>query len=707
MGYFDRNIHMNGQGTSFDTFLRLAQSAEAKSGAIGNRTVRVVRDQNGLATTTSAGLKGERRQQISDARTAFLHAVESEYGMQGKAAAMKLLHDENGVKIPLTARLIRKVANSMKDFDGIKAENEIIRSNIGEIKRTIEQVGADLSRKGLPVAERFDPADFGRIERDLIERLKSGKCQKTKNGVLNAVQELAKERYVDAYLENSASDRMKNVPESVRKTVQSRILSDMVQIVDDSDDKNLLTGKLDKAIGERLAALSTFFKNVQAHDEALQSALAKAKNEAAPVLGEDQIGEIDAALEKIKADILAGPDHPAGNPGTYEDMAGVAEVESERLDAFYRKKVDLAVQQFIVRRNCEMLIEGPAKFLSDALGIPEANRIRPGDFANGDGLAWTYKDEYLKYDLGTLADVARQAVFRKIAEEWTKTPQSKYEEDGDFDLHAFLAGDQFKNLGQEFSRIDTPETAAEFAKKFKEQFTENAETTKARLENIRCSLDDAKVSLEGKLKTLHFKALGFEPSEKTLKRFNEAIDRVKRELTDSVYKGLWVATDTKSCKEDIVTKVKDKFLEPLKQASGKVLGSKLPANQKKAFIATLFEGRTIPDTLAVERALKVAPSYDAKKIADAVAKGDGAELAKEMKRFADKAKSLWNIVERKRNIGTEKETMYVGTAAQLLVVTHPEIVEAYKSLPPQQRAGLVTALGEDAADVLDGLVAKG
>ena len=40
MGIFDKNIHMNGAGTTYQAFLDLADAAEEKGGTIGDRTVR-------------------------------------------------------------------------------------------------------------------------------------------------------------------------------------------------------------------------------------------------------------------------------------------------------------------------------------------------------------------------------------------------------------------------------------------------------------------------------------------------------------------------------------------------------------------------------------------------------------------------------------------------------------------------------------------
>ena len=47
MGIFDKNIHMNGAGTTYQAFLDLADAAEKKGGTIGDRTVRLVKSGDG------------------------------------------------------------------------------------------------------------------------------------------------------------------------------------------------------------------------------------------------------------------------------------------------------------------------------------------------------------------------------------------------------------------------------------------------------------------------------------------------------------------------------------------------------------------------------------------------------------------------------------------------------------------------------------
>ena len=75
MGIFDNNVHMNGAGTTYQSFLDLAEEAEQKGGKIGDRTVRLVKAGDGLATTTFHGTTGARADQIGGARKKLFDAA--------------------------------------------------------------------------------------------------------------------------------------------------------------------------------------------------------------------------------------------------------------------------------------------------------------------------------------------------------------------------------------------------------------------------------------------------------------------------------------------------------------------------------------------------------------------------------------------------------------------------------------------------------
>lgn len=94
MGLFDNNIHMNGAGTTYQSFLDLADEAEQKGGKIGERTVRLVKAGDGLATTTSHGTTGARADQICGAREKLFDAAGN--AATAKSAEIQKLSEAGG-----------------------------------------------------------------------------------------------------------------------------------------------------------------------------------------------------------------------------------------------------------------------------------------------------------------------------------------------------------------------------------------------------------------------------------------------------------------------------------------------------------------------------------------------------------------------------------------------------------------------------------
>jgi len=93
MGLFDNNIHMNGAGTTYQSFLDLADEAEQKGGKIGERTVRLVKAGDGLATTTFHGTTGARNLD-ADAREKLFDAAGN--AATAKSAEIQKLSEAGG-----------------------------------------------------------------------------------------------------------------------------------------------------------------------------------------------------------------------------------------------------------------------------------------------------------------------------------------------------------------------------------------------------------------------------------------------------------------------------------------------------------------------------------------------------------------------------------------------------------------------------------
>ena len=228
MGIFDKNIHMNGSGTTYQAFLDLADAAEEKGGTIGDRTVRLVKAGDGLATTTSLGTKGARADQIADARNAFLQAIAREYGYAARDIAAKMLGDEKD-PVPLTARSIRAVNEALGDKDALAADSALIRQFKGDFE--IEVVASFQlleSRMGTTPAE----LDRGKIQAEVIKLIKEGTYPNTKDGMREAVRNVAAQRVAVAMRMESLF-RARGVPEYMVPRLAAMVLDKAMAIVDD------------------------------------------------------------------------------------------------------------------------------------------------------------------------------------------------------------------------------------------------------------------------------------------------------------------------------------------------------------------------------------------------------------------------------------------------------------------------------------------
>ncbi len=90
--------------------------------------MRLVKAGDGLATTTFHGTKGDRADQISDAREAFLNAIAREFGYAARSIAEKTLGNAAGQEpVPLTARSIRAVNEALGNKATLAANSALIR----------------------------------------------------------------------------------------------------------------------------------------------------------------------------------------------------------------------------------------------------------------------------------------------------------------------------------------------------------------------------------------------------------------------------------------------------------------------------------------------------------------------------------------------------------------------------------------------------
>ena len=344
MGIFDKNIHMNGSRTTYQAFLDLADAAEEKGGTIGDRTVRLVKAGDGLATTTSLGTKGARADQIAGARAAFLQAIAREYGYAARNIALKTLGDgENST--PLTARSIRAVNEALGDKDALAASSRIDAS------------AADL--------------DFGKVQAEAMKLIDEGTYPKTMDGLRAAVRDVAAPRVAVASRMESLF-RARGVPAQLAPRLAARVLDKAMAIFNDLSvpSGDAVIGKLSDLVASFLAEN----KDVFARYSLAEATANEAENLLKTMFGPNALDGEDAAkaLENLKSKL----------DKLQDKKMSMEEFETECDNAF-----KLTVKAHIVRQiGMEMMLANSSASygrmgvrLYDALGVGNGENDRAID----------------------------------------------------------------------------------------------------------------------------------------------------------------------------------------------------------------------------------------------------------------------------------------------------------------------------------------
>ena len=248
MGMLDNNIHMNGAGTTYQAFLDLADAAEEKGGTIGDRTVRLVKAGDGLATTTSLGTKGARADQIAGARSAFLYAITREYGYAARDIAAKALGDEKA-PVPLTARTIRAVNQALGDKGALAAESALVRQFKLDFDVAIVTAQQWLEfRMGVTGIK----LDHAKVQAEVLKLVKEGKYPNTKDGMKEALNDVAAPR-VAAAVRMESLFRARGVPEHMAPRLAAKAVDKAVAILNDT------SVSCGDAVNDRLNTLATEF----------------------------------------------------------------------------------------------------------------------------------------------------------------------------------------------------------------------------------------------------------------------------------------------------------------------------------------------------------------------------------------------------------------------------------------------------------------
>ena len=671
MGLFDNNIHMNGAGTTYQAFLDLADAAEEKGGQIGDRTVRLVKAGDGLATTTSRGTKGARAAQIADARSAFLLAIAREFGYAARSIAEKTLGTgENAV--PLTARTIRAVNQALGDKDALAADSALIR----EFKVDFDiEVGA--ARQQLQLRMGAADADFDRakIQAEVLKLVKDGKYPGTKDGMRAAIREVAAMRVVTAARMESLL-LAKGVPQQLAGRLAEKVLDKAVAVVDD------YTVPSGDAVNAKLDALAAEFI---AEDRDAIAALTVSEAETLlktmfgrnALQGEDAqkaIGNLKAKIDNLKADNLKPAAFKAGCEKAFQKTVKAHAVREIAQEMAMADSDNPAYGRIGVR-------------LYDALGVGNGEKDR----AVTDFSIWKLTDEYIagRLDLSGKSpeEMRRQAaklVFTAIAEDYAgKLPKLADEHPQLADAKGSTVRHVAAGLVERFGTAVTDQDFAQLAADFKTRLSRQFDRANTTLKNIDLAADQAKGELEGRLEQLagqHGIPLTQGIRDMLAKTFDEAADKLKSSapIVDK-------ALTADECKAAILDRIEKKWLGPCRQAAAEIEASALDPAQKKAFLAKVMGSEV--NVAHVKMALKTVGAFDARELIAAAKAGDGKKFAGQFYQFVTETYGrITDKAERQMIDGADDYAAFVGTAAELLSILNPGIGDAIRGLDAEPRA---------------------
>ena len=684
MGIFDKNIHMNGAGTTYQAFLDLADAAEEKGGTIGDRTVRLVKAGDGLATTTSLGTKGARADQIAGARNAFLQAIAREYGYAARDIALKTLGAGKNA-VPLTARSIRAVNRALGNKEALAADSAFIREFKGDFEIEVSFVRMNLSSRIDATAADFD---FGKVQAEAMKLIDEGTYPKTKDGLRAAIREVAAPRVAVAS-RMEALFRARGVPAQLAPRLAARVLDKAMAIV---DDYTVPSG--DAVIGKFRDLVASFLdknKDVFARYSIAETTANEAEDLLKTMFGPKALKDEDAAeaLKGLKSKL----------DKLQNEKMSMKEFEAECERAF-----KITVKAHIVRQiGIEMTMVDSTNPSYGRLGVRLYDALGVGNGENDravtDYSIWSMTSvaivSHLDLNVKTPEELRHQAaklVFVSIAEDYANKLPRLADEHPHLDaakhsvVHKVAAG-----FVDRFATAVTDDDFAKLADDFKTQLTRQLGLTNATLKNIDIAKEQAKGELEGRLEQLagqHGLQLTQGIKEMFAKTFVEATDKMKSGAYD-VDKAL----TAEECKAAILDRVEKKWLSLCRQAAMEIDASALDPAQKKAFLAKVMEGKV--DVTHVKMALKTVPAFDATELVAAAQAGDGKKLTEQFCQFVAKTSAMiTDKAELESIAGSDDHSAFVGTAAELLFVVNPGLGEGVRGLDDGSRGKLFEDAGQ-------------
>ena len=669
---------MNGSGTTYQAFLDLANAAEKKDGMLGDRTVRLVKAGDGLATTTSLGTKGARADQIAGARDAFLLAIAREYGYAARDIAAKALGDGKA-PVPLTARTIRAVNQALGDKGALAEESALIREFKGDFDI---EVAASRQMLALRMGTSDVELDRGKIQAEVLKLVKEGKYPNTKDGMRQAIRDVAAPRVAVAAQMESLF-RARGVPPHLAPGLAAKALDKAMAIFDDTSISygDAVNDKLNTLATELAEGSKDFF----ARSAIAETTVSEAENLLATMLGPDAINDEDAqkALGSLKSKI---------------DNLQNAKMSVDAFDAKCDEAFKLTVKAYLVRQiGVEMMLansDNPSYGrmgvrLYDALGVGNG----PKDRAIDDFSIWQMPSDKVKNHAGLDANnpegLRRQAaklILGVIAEDYVgKFPSPADEHPHLASTKVAVAHKVTAEFVDRFATAVTDDDFAQLAADFKTRLAQQFDRVNTTLKNIDLAGDQAKSELEGRLEQM-----AGQHGIQLTQGIRDMFSRTLVEATDKIKNGAYdvdKALSADECKAAILDRVEKKWLALCRQAADEIDASSLDPAQKKAFLAKVMEGKV--DVTHVRMALRTVVAFDAKDLADAAKAGDGKKLAEQFFKFVAKTNAMiTDKAEIESVAGSDDYSAFVGTATDLLFVMHPEIGEGVRGLDAGPRAKL-------------------
>ena len=677
MSIFDKNIHMNGAGTSYQAFLDLADAAEEKGGTIGDRTVRLVKAGDGLATTTSLGTKGARADQIAGARNAFLQAIAREYGYAARNIALKTLGTGKD-SVPLTARSIRAVNQALGDKDALAADSAFIREFKGDFDIMVSFVRMQVSSRIDASAADFD---FGKVQAEAMKLIDEGTYPKTMDGLRAAVRDVAAPRVAVASRMASLF-RDRGVPAQLAPRLAAKVLDKAMAIFEDNSvpSGDAVIGKLSDLVASFLAENKDVFARYSLAEVTAKEAEGLLKT----MFGPNALDGEDAAkaLENLKSKL----------DKLQDKKMSMEEFETECDNAF-----KLTVKAHIVRQiGMEMMLANSSASygrmgvrLYDALGVGNGENDRAIDDFRILKMPFDKIKNYAGLDAKSPEELRRQAakfVLGVIVEDYVGKLPPVANGHPNLDTTKFaVAHTVVRDFVDRFASAVTDDDFAKLAEDFKAQLAQQFERVNTTLKNIDIAKEQAKGELEGKLQQIADQ-YGIQLTQGIKDMFArtivEATDKMLKDA-HSVEKAL--AAD--ECKATILDRVEKKWLSLCRQAATEIESSALDPAQKKAFLAKVMAGNV--DVTHVKIALKTVTAFDAKELVDAAKAGDGKKLAEQFFQFVAKTNAMITDKAELESVkGADDYTAFVGTATDLLFAIHPEIADGARGLDAGPRAKL-------------------